>query len=406
MKPTLVFAFALLCFGCTSAAVPGDDAGEPAGLDAATEPDAGPSGEDAGFVSACPPGAPSPDAWDCASARPVSEGAAIEAEPLAWTWVGFEQAVCMNGSATGIGVSIHPEAEGLLILLEGGGACFDAVSCAGVANRDGYGEAKFASDAAGLLRRGILDRGDAANPFARWSFVYVPYCTGDVHGGQQPRAAGGRRHLGFQNVSWFLTRIVPTFRDAPRVVLAGRSAGGLGTIVNYPQVAEAFGCTPVHVLNDAGGLLTDEYMRPCLQRMVRDAWALDSAVPEDCEHCSCDDGGGLVNVLPYAAARYPDRRFAFVTSMEDTTMRTFFGYGYSPRCDFPQNMPGADYAAGLEGTRALLTAHPNFRTFYVAGERHTFTYQGLATSSVDGVTLASWLDQMLDGDTGWANVGP
>lgn len=411
MKKHLAVGLALALLGCDDSAPGGTDAGgamDAGSSDGAVAPgtDAGGGGVDAGFVSACPPGAPMPEPFDCASAPPITAGEPIVAEPRTWTWVGFESAVCMNGSSTGIGVSLSPSSNRLLILLEGGGACFDPVSCAGVANADGYGEDQFAGDARGVLQRGILDRDDPANPFADWSYVYVPYCTGDVHGGQNPRGLGGRMFLGHQNFAWYLTRIVPTFAHVEEVVLAGRSAGGLGTIVNYPQTADAFGCTPVHVIDDAGGLLPDEYLRPCLQTMVRDAWSLDDAVPDDCAQCSCDDGGGLVNVLPWAAARYPDRRFAFLTSLEDTTMRTFYGYGYSPRCNFPQNMPGEDYAAGVLAARELLATHPNFRTFYVEGEQHTFTYQSLAVNEVDGVTVGEWLGQMLRGDEAWEHVGP
>ena len=147
-----------------------------------------------------------------------------------------------------------------------------------------------------MLTRGLFARGDAENPFAGWSYVYVPYCTGDVHGGQNPDGPDGRVHVGYRNFSRYLERIVPTFAHVTEVVLAGRSAGGLGSVVNYPQTANAFGCTPVHGLNDAGGLLTDEYMRVCLQQKVRDVWALDAAIPAGCDACTNSDGGGLVNV--------------------------------------------------------------------------------------------------------------
>ncbi len=405
-----LLALALLLAGCDSSPPAGTDAGDGT-MDAGDgTADAGSverdAGHDAGFVSMCPPGVPMPEPWDCTTAEPVTAGEAITAEPMTWTWVGFDSAVCMNGSATGIGVNLNPESTRVLIVLEGGGACFDTVSCLGAANPDGYGETQFTRDVSGVLRRGILDRSDAANPFADWSFVYVPYCTGDVHGGQNTSGIGGRYFLGHQNFSWYLTRLVPTFPDATEVVLAGRSAGGLGTIVNYPQAANAFGCTPVHVLNDAGGLLPDQYLRPCLQSTVREVWNLDPAVPSDCAQCSCPDGGGLVNVLPWAAARYPDRRFAFLTSLEDNTMRSFYGYGYSPRCDFPQNMPGEDYAAGLMGTRELLSGADNFATFYVTGDQHTFTYQSLGLNSTGGTTLGDWLGLMVEGDASWDDVGP
>lgn len=402
-----VLLVAVLALGCDGATTCSDcvDAGDDdAGVDAGADVDAGDT--DAGPPSLCPPGTPMPDAFDCTTATGPAAGEPIVADPMTWTWVGFPEAVCMNGSSTGIGVNINPASNNVLILLEGGGACFDGFSCAGVANPDGYGETKFTRDSMGGLTRGILDRSDAQNPLREWSFVYVPYCSGDVHGGTNPSGIGGRRFLGHQNFSWFLTRIVPTFPSAEMVLLTGRSAGGLGTIVNYEQTANAFGCTPVHVLNDAGGILPDAYLRPCLQRVVREVWGLDAVVPSDCPHCSCADGGGLVHVFPYAARRYPDRRFAFASAMEDATMRTFYGYGYSPGCNFPQSMPTGDYTAGLLAVRELVQSEDNFRTFYMPGDQHTFSYGSLGATSVGGTTLGAWLGAMLSGDAGWNHVGP
>ena len=199
-RAVLVFAF-LFAFGCDdSSPATGDDTGG-GDMDAGpAETDAGGGGgdEDAGPASLCPPGVPMPEPWDCTTAEPITAGDPITAEALTWTWVGFENAVCMDGSSTGIGVSINPESDRLLIVLEGGGACFDPVSCAGVANQDGYGETKFTRDTTGVLSRGIFDRDDETNPFRDFSFVYVPYCTGDVHGGVNPEGPGGRLHLGHQ----------------------------------------------------------------------------------------------------------------------------------------------------------------------------------------------------------------
>ena len=99
---------------------------------------------------------------------------------------------------------------------------------------------------------GILDRTNAANPVKDWSFVYVPYCTGDFHGGNNvttvPGASGPPQHfVGYANVGMYLDRLVPTFHNATRILLAGLSAGGFGAVFNYARVAEAFGATPVTV---------------------------------------------------------------------------------------------------------------------------------------------------------------
>jgi hypothetical protein len=377
----------------------------------AGEPDAGPAMRDAGPPDAgptrmCTDGPVTPEVFDCTTSEPsITFGDPITADPLTWTWVPFDDAFCMNGSATGIGVSLNPGSTRVMILLEGGGACFEPVSCAGVANPDGFDAAKFESYR-GALGRGVFDRDDTTNPMADWSFVYVPYCTGDIHGGTNESGAGGRMHVGYRNMTAYLRRLVPTFAGASQVLLAGRSAGGLGTIVNYMQVQEAFDCVPVDVFDDAGPVLPDDILRACLQRTVRDAWNLDSIVPADCPQCTCADGGGLSWIFPYLAARYPERRFGLASATADLTFRMFYGYGLSPMCNFPQNMPGAQYESGLLGLREMLAPYDNFETFYVPGEQHTFSYESLSLASSSGTSLDTWVRQLVDGDPTWTDVGP
>lgn len=386
----------MTCDGCT-------DGGQ--GVDATTPaPDSGPP--DGGPMRTCPPGPVAPEVFDCTTSDPeITFGEPITAPDLTWTFVDFPDAFCMNGTATGIGVNINPASDQLVIYLEGGGACFDPLSCATVAGASGFDDRDFASYATSLTR-GFFDRDDTDNPVREASYVFVPYCTGDVHGGTNEAGPMGRMHVGYRNITAYLKRLVPTFPSVARVLLTGRSAGGLGTLVNFDQVQSAFDCTPVHVLDDAGALLPDEYLKPCLQSLVRETWGLDAIIPTDCPECTCSDQGGLWNVYPYLARRHPDRRFGLITSMEDGTFRSFYGYGYSSGCNFPMNMPGEDYAAGLLEVREALAGDDNFRTFYVPGEQHTFTYQDLSATSAGGVTISTWLTQLLDDDPAWSDVGP
>lgn len=386
------------CPDCLDAAV-GDGAPEP-GADAFTP--------EADMGASCPPGEPEPEAWDCASDPGVDAAEPIVADADTWTWVPFDDAFCMDGSTTGIGVNPNPESSKLLILLEGGGACFDGISCLGVANADGYDAEKFDRAArTTTLGRGITDRTDDTNPFADWNFVYVPYCSGDAHAGTRADGAGfrGRTQAGHLNYQAYITRIAVTFAGSvDEVVLGGRSAGGLGTVVNYPITASAFGCTPVHLLDDSGALLSDTYLRPCLQQTTREVWGV--AVPSECERCACDDGGGLVNSFPYLARRYPDRNFSLLSYTADGTFRQFFSYGYSRGCDLPTTMPPEDYEAGLLELRALMEGESNFATFYVSGDSHTFTFGSLSAASAGGVSLADWLQQFRTDDAAWTDVGP
>src|SRR5262249_35822841 len=115
----------------------------------------------------------------------------ITAPAETWTWIPFDDAKCGNGSTTGIGVNLTGASDRILIYLQEGGACWDWFSCYFVGSADnfssGYGEARFAADVADTTYLGQTDglfgRTAAANPFKDYSWVFVPYCTGDTHAG-------------------------------------------------------------------------------------------------------------------------------------------------------------------------------------------------------------------------------
>lgn len=384
------------CVGCIDAALP--DAGpSDAGNDAATLDASGDAGP------ACP-AAITPTTFDCNVEDPsITFGDPITAAPLTWTFVAFPGAFCMDGSSTGIGVNLTGNPEDPVVLyLEGGGACFDPLSCAAVAGQSGF----RARDVNGIADQGLFDRADTQNPLRNYSYVYIPYCTGDVHAGTNPSGFGGRKQVGYSNITAYLARLVPTFANAEHVLLAGRSAGGFGTLVNFDQVQRAFDCTPVHVLDDSGPPMDDMYLKACLQSRVRMLWGTDATVPSDCPQCTCSNGGGLGQVYAYLAQRYPTHRFGLVSSTADQTIRQFYGYGYSPGCNAIADMPPEEYLAGLELVRSTMSSYPNFHSFLITSNRHTWTGTALEATTLGDTSLATWVGQLDSGDSAWADVGP
>lgn len=63
-----------------------------------------------------------------------------------------------------------PDPSKLLIWFEGGGACWEWVSCSGMF------DATVADDELDDFR-GIFDFGHPGNPFGDFSMLFVPYCT-------------------------------------------------------------------------------------------------------------------------------------------------------------------------------------------------------------------------------------
>lgn len=344
------------------------------------------------------------------------DGKPLEGEAGAWTWVAVPDALCRDGSPTGFGVRLNPDSDKLFIYFEGGGACFNSMSC-GV-NPSSYGEGNFSIFANGGGQGGIFDAENEANPLRDWNVVYIPYCTGDVHAGDATdvdvpgfTAPKNQSFVGYRNVGLYLQRIVPTFPDVSKVLVTGSSAGGFGATYNFDRIAQAFCPRPAALIDDSGPAMSDEYLAPCLQTRWREVWGLDSTLPAGCPECTGPDGGGIVNYVTYLGNRYPDSRMGLLSNDQDSTIRLFYGFGENECANIdgaiPFAMSGAKFAEGLTDLRDnLLSTSPVWGTYFVDGASHTFLGGGAYTSTtVESVPLTKWVADIVDGESS-INVGP
>lgn len=357
----------------------------------------------AGSFLTCNGSSPSPDAA-VDGPVPVDAGQPITAPEKVWTWIPFPAARCANNSPTGIGININKTSPRLLIYIKGGGACWDHDTCNKKptlsVDLDGYDAKKFS--AVKWQSFGIFDRGDKANTFADWSYVFVPYCTGDFHGGVQYSKATGKHHVGHLNMARYLARLRATFPGATQVLLAGSSAGGFGTLMNYHQVQAAFAGAPVDLLDDSGPMLDEAYLKPKLQGAMYSAWGLAQAMPPGCAKCKT---GHMDDLVAYLAGAHPKRRFGLISSREDAIVRLYFAHGYTPKKAF---MPAADFRKGLDHLAdKVMAPYANWRVYYVPGSRHGFLNETtLDVTSVSKTKLRDWIADMVSGKAGWTSVRP
>ena len=184
-----------------------------------------------------------------------------EENPDNWYWIDVAGMQCRDGSATGIGVRLQRSSNDLVIYLEGGGAYWDDATCAD--NPSSFSSEEF-RDWAGLSGySGIFNSTDQNNAFDSWNVAYIPYCTGDVHSGNNtnvdvPGGPAGQQFVGHTNVSLALDVLQTQFPDPNNVLLVGASAGGYGTVFNYAQVVGAFPDAEVSLINDSGPLLDND----------------------------------------------------------------------------------------------------------------------------------------------------
>ncbi len=319
----------------------------------------------------------------------------------AWQWLDGDGMRCRDGSRTGFGLRRAPGSPELLIYLQGGGACYDFLSC--LLNPSRFGGNDFARFVSQQGQAGAFDRSRPENPFRDWNVIFVPYCTGDVHSGNAPNTFilglfQLQDFVGYRNMEAMLSRIDGEASRARQVVLAGGSAGGFGTVGTYGLTAERLAPAPVDFLDDSGPVPPDDgVLAPGTQRRWRNTWDLDEALPPGCADCSLPNGDGLENVLPYYAAQNPARTFGLLSYREDAVIRAFFGLA-DPGCGSGGScsVSGPAFEDALFGIRPTLPS--NAGTYYVEGEAHTFLLDpAFYTATVDGIPLTSWAAALVAG---------
>lgn len=290
--------------------------------------------------------------------------------------------VCMYGDPFRVTVRDTGSPD-LLVYLQGGGACWSKL-CA--ANES----ASF-----GVMPIGWTDGNVEDNPLGAFNVVFVSYCDGSVFSGDNLiHGPGGeivRRHRGLANLSAALDIALERFPAPERIVLAGSSAGGYGTILGTAVVRLAYPETPLFVINDAGlGLTNPE--DPSIVEAATNEWKVGALVPPSCKGCL--ESGQFTSVIDWGLAHDPTLRVGVFSSYEDFVISGVF-----------LQMEAADFRElVLQETGKLHQAHPKrFQRFLVDGASHTAVV-GFYDTSVNDTLLVDWVDAMLSGDPGWRDL--
>jgi hypothetical protein len=281
-----------------------------------------------------------------------------------------------------------------VLFLQGGGGCWNSTTCillqtaAHIADTLDEATVLGEAETAGGF---VLDRDDAENPFRDQSFVYVPYCTGDVHVGdasttyRTPRTTRTIEHRGAANTERILARLAATLPALDRLTMVGISAGGYGVAVNAFRGRTAFPEARVDVLDDSGLPIDAD---PDQWAEMMESWR--PPLPADCPDCM----RGFTALIPYYGRTMPaGSRFGVMGFRMDGTISTYFSYS------------GAEIATALDASVEAMGAFEGQHAFVVNGDDHVLlTRPDLATTT--GVTVRAWVQSFATDDAAWATVGP
>ena len=343
---------------------------------------------------------PAPDAADTTVPEPAtadagsdeasdagSEGPA-EAAPVEWVEsVPGGDCRCADGSEFRL-YTRATDPEKVMLYFQGGGACFSAETCT---FEDGtyLPQVEFDPDEA---PEGILDPGNPANPFADWSIVFVPYCTGDVHIGGNVHDYGDGltvNHVGFVNATAGLDLLVDEFPDATEVFVTGSSAGGVPSPLFAGLVADELPDARVTALADASGAYPDN---PPVNAAIGSLWGSFANAPDwpENEGLTPEDYS-IPGLFTQTGLHNPAIRLARYDNAYDDVQQQFSELAA---------VGGGDLLTVIQANEAGIEAAGVPVDSYIApGTDHTILLAPeVYTLEVEGVAFIDWLAGLVAGD--------
>lgn len=233
--------------------------------------------------------------------------------------------------------------------------------------------------------QGIFDLSNPRNPVRDWSFVFVPYCTGDVHIGSAtahysdpdtgaPYAIHHRGGANFRAVLRWMNAHVPQPR---RLLVTGSSAGAYGAAAHYPAIRETYPDGDAIMLGDAGQGVS----APGSAALRNGAWNYQPS--------AAIFGGEGDDAIARLAAHFPRDRFAQYTTSADITQRAYYALtGGERTC--------SGWTDAMVAALAQRQQSPNFRSYLAAGQTHTVLRRRLFyTEHSGGAAFVDWFADLL-----------
>ena len=280
----------------------------------------------------------------------------------------------------------------VVFFLEGGGACFSAETCNPDSNTYkrtvGY-EGGFGSDGA---PSGIFDFANPMNPFADYSFVFVPYCTGDVHIGNATTDYGDGvvvEHKGFVNGSNALSAMATLFPDATELVVTGESAGSVPTPLYAGMASDLLPDARITVLADGSGAYPDI---PGINAAIGSSWGTMDAVPDWPENEGVTpETWSFPGLFVKAGTHDPDITFARHDYAFDQTQTFFAGLA---------GIPADDLVSLIDQNETQVEAGGVTLWSYITpGSSHTVLHtDNFYTETVNDVLLVDWVTALVNGE--------
>ena len=315
------------------------------------------------------------------------EVTAAPAEAGEWLSIPADDCECSDGSPFELWQRPADPTK-VVLFLEGGGACFSAETCA----PDSPVFTKNLELGEEPRSSGIFDSGNPENPFADYSIVYVPYCTGDVHLGDRVNEYTDPltiSHTGFDNASKGLDTVVADYPEIEQLVVAGSSAGSVPAPAFAGLAADALPDAEILAFGDASGAYPDV---PELNAQIGAEWGVLANVPDwPVNEGLTAEEFSFPGLYVQAGTQHPDITFARFDNAFDGVQTFFSGL---------LGVDASDLLGMIDATEAQIeTAGVPLASYIAPGDDHTILgSDDLYVLEVEGVRFVDFLSTLVDGD--------
>jgi hypothetical protein len=277
----------------------------------------------------------------------------------------------------------------VIVEFSGGGACWDETTCS-------IGDALFSDEAIEPTDadiRGFYDHDNPKHPMADWTHVFIPYCTGDIHWGDNVKTYGtGSKevtinHKGAVNAKAVLSWVYDNFEAPEKAFVTGCSAGSYGSILWAANMRDHYKgkATKLYQFGDSGaGVITDDFFMQSFP-----SWNPLANFPQGLG-VDFAELTKLSKLYTSIAGAYPSDKFSQFNYRYDDTQVFFY-----------TAMGGTDKEAWNEKMRASLKeihdGASNFRYFLPEGKDHcSLPYERFYTDKVGDELLVDWLSDYVN----------
>ncbi len=237
------------------------------------------------------------------------------------------------------------------------------------------------------------------NPFKDWSFIVIPYATGDFHAGTGVYKGDKTvYHTGYSNYAAFVEQIKPYVGEPDTLLVTGFSAGGFATSLLADDVINRFpSAQNVTVCVDSSLLLYDGWHETAV-----DLWRASEEISDRLT----TDNLVLDSLTALHEKRGDSVKILFDCSYRDDTLMQYQSYINTGKMDKTKAL-GDQFQADLSAMVAGLQENIPGIGIYIwrAGEdpethntQHTIISSSVFDKLEDGVSVADWIYAAVNGD--------